>query len=87
MLLLKESAMKMSISGVLALTMVLMFAAVVSAAPKIKGEQVDYKAGGVKMKGYLAYDENLKGKRPGVLVVHEWWGLNEYSTEARADAG
>jgi dienelactone hydrolase len=71
--------MKMSISGVLVLTMVLMFAAVVFAAPRIKGESVDYKAGGVKMKGYLAYDENIKGKRPGVLVVHEWWGLNEYS--------
>ena len=51
----------------------------VSAAPKIEGEAVDYKAGGMTMKGYLAYDENIKGKRPGVLVVHEWWGLNEYS--------
>jgi len=36
------------------------------------------------MKGYLAYDENIKGKRPGVLVVHEWWGQNEYArTRAR----
>jgi dienelactone hydrolase len=31
------------------------------------------------MKGYLAYDESVKGKRPGVLVVHEWWGLNDYA--------
>ena len=31
------------------------------------------------MKGYLAYDENMKGKRPGVLVVHEWWDLNDYA--------
>ena len=71
--------MKISIAGVQVLTMVLMFAAVVSAAPRIKGEPVDYKAGGVTMKGYLAYDENIKGKRPGVLVVHEWWGQNEYA--------
>ena len=71
--------MKRSIAGVLVLSIVLLFAAVVSAAPKIKGETVDYKAGGMTMKGYLAYDENIKGKRPGVLVVHEWWGLNEYS--------
>jgi dienelactone hydrolase len=71
--------MKKGIAGVLVLTMVLMFAAAVSAAPKIKGEPVDYKAGGVTMKGYLAYDENIKGKRPGVLVVHEWWGQNEYA--------
>jgi dienelactone hydrolase len=31
------------------------------------------------MKGYLAYDESITGKRPGVLVVHEWWGLNDYA--------
>lgn len=48
------------------------------AAPKIEGKPVEYKAGGVTLKGYLAYDDNLKGKRPGVLVVHEWWGQNEY---------
>jgi dienelactone hydrolase len=30
------------------------------------------------MKGYLSFDETIKGKRPGVLVVHEWWGHNEY---------
>jgi len=40
---------------------------------------VEYEADGVKMKGYLAYDDAIKGKRPGVLVVHEWWGLNDYA--------
>ena len=30
------------------------------------------------LKGYLAYDDQIEGKRPGVLVVHEWWGHNEY---------
>jgi dienelactone hydrolase len=34
---------------------------------------------GVKFQGYLAYDENIEGKRPGILVVHEWWGLNPYA--------
>jgi dienelactone hydrolase len=58
---------------------VVLIAGLASAAPKIKGEPVEYKAGGVTMKGYLAYDENMKGKRPGVLVVHEWWGHNEYA--------
>jgi len=48
------------------------------AKPKIEGKPVEYTAGGVTLKGYLAYDENMKGKRPGVLVVHEWWGQNEY---------
>jgi dienelactone hydrolase len=49
------------------------------AEPKIQGKTVEYSAQGVVMKGYLAYDEAIKGKRPGVLVVHEWWGLNDYA--------
>jgi dienelactone hydrolase len=44
----------------------------------IKTEPVDYSSGGVTMKGYIAYDDVKQGKRPGVLVVHEWWGHNEY---------
>ena len=44
----------------------------------IRGEEVSYEAGDVTLKGYLAYDANIKGKRPGVLVVHEWWGHNDY---------
>jgi dienelactone hydrolase len=45
----------------------------------VKGEEVQYQDDGVAMKGYLAYDDAVKGKRPGVLVVHEWWGHNEYT--------
>ena len=62
----------------LAVGMVLM-ASFALAAPNIEGKTVEYKSGGVTMKGYLAYDANIKGKRPGVLVVHEWWGHNEYA--------
>ena len=36
------------------------------------------------MEGYLAYDAAREGKRPGVLVVHEWWGHNDYARR-RAD--
>ena len=54
-------------------------AGVAAAEPKILGKTVDYSAQGVVMKGYLAYDESIQGKRPGVLVVHEWWGLNDYA--------
>jgi len=45
----------------------------------VQGRDVDYEADGVTLKGYLAYDDAVKGKRPGVLVVHEWWGQNEYA--------
>ncbi len=41
-------------------------------------EVVEYEHDGVKLKGFLAYDDAVKEKRPGVLVVHEWWGLNDY---------
>jgi len=45
----------------------------------VKGEEVQYKSGNTVLKGYLAWDDAVKGKRPGVLVVHEWWGHNEYA--------
>lgn len=48
------------------------------AAHKIIGRNVEYTAGGITMKGYLAYDGKVQGKQPGVLVVHEWWGQNTY---------
>jgi dienelactone hydrolase len=56
----------------------MVFASPAAASPKITGKYVTYRTGDVIMKGYLAYDENLKDKRPGILVVHEWWGQNEY---------
>ncbi len=45
---------------------------------RIIGKPVEYRVNGMTMNGYLAYDDNLKGKRPGVLVVPEWWGVNDY---------
>lgn len=42
-------------------------------------EVVSYQAGDATMKGYIAYDDKVEGKRPGVLVVHEWWGHNDYA--------
>lgn len=39
---------------------------------------VDYKDGDKVLEGYLAYDDSASAQRPGVIVVHEWWGLNPY---------
>ena len=62
-----------------AVALVAAIAGSASAKPNIKGKEVSYSSGTTVMKGYLAYDKNLKGKRPGILVVHEWWGHNEYA--------
>ncbi|MDD2582294.1 MAG: dienelactone hydrolase family protein [Desulfuromonadaceae bacterium] len=50
-----------------------------SAEAKVSGREVEYRAGTTVLKGYLAEETALKGKRPAVLVVHEWWGLNDYA--------
>ena len=49
-----------------------------SASSKIREDKVTYSVGNKTYNGVIVYDENRKGKRPAVLVVHEWWGLNEY---------
>ncbi len=46
---------------------------------------VDYSADGTPLKGFIAYDSSKTGKRPGIVVVHEWWGMNDYA-EHRADS-
>jgi dienelactone hydrolase len=47
--------------------------------PKLKEENISYKIDSLTMDGYIVYDENIEGKRPAVMVVHEWWGLNDYA--------
>jgi dienelactone hydrolase len=45
---------------------------------KVLTKPVSYQHEGLELEGYLAYDDSIEGKRPAVLVVHEWWGLNDY---------
>ncbi|MGB0683335.1 MAG: dienelactone hydrolase family protein [Magnetovibrionaceae bacterium] len=45
----------------------------------LKSETVTYTVDGQELTGYLVYDEAISGKRPGVIVVHEWWGHDAYA--------
>jgi Dienelactone hydrolase family len=45
---------------------------------KVISRSVEYKQDNTVLQGYLAYNDSKTGKRPGVLVVHEWWGLKDY---------
>jgi len=45
----------------------------------VQGKEIIYEVDGKQFTGYLAVDDALKGQRPGVLVVHEWWGHNAYA--------
>ena len=46
---------------------------------EIRSQVVQYQIAGKPFQGYLSYDDAIGGKRPGVLVVHEWWGHNAYA--------
>lgn len=47
---------------------------------------IDYKAAdGTPLRGYFAWDDAVTEKRPGIVVVHEWWGLNDYARRRARD--
>jgi dienelactone hydrolase len=56
-------------------------AAPVEAAPEIEEKAVEYKQGDTVCEGFLAVDPSVQGKRPGVLVVHEWMGLVDFTKD------
>src|SRR3972149_2919191 len=49
-----------------------------NAHAEVVSEWVEYKQGNTVLEGYLAYDSAISGKRPGILVVHEWKGVGPY---------
>ena len=57
-----------------------------SAYADVQTKTISYKHGDLECHGYLAWDNAVDGPRPGVLVVHEWWGLNDYA-RSRAEHG
>jgi dienelactone hydrolase len=50
-----------------------------AARAELVSQLVDYKDGEVNLRGYLVYDDAVEGKRPGIVVVHDWMGSGEYS--------
>jgi len=66
------------------IALVVLLFSCLSTQAAVKGEEIHYRVDGKPFTGYLAYDDAINGKRPGVLVVHEWWGHNAYARR-RAD--
>jgi dienelactone hydrolase len=48
---------------------------------ELREQAVSYRSADTTLKGYLVWDDKFTGKRPGILVVHEFWGLNDYPRE------
>ncbi len=61
------------------LTFIVLAMAYISVAgAEVVGKVVEYSYGNIKLRGYIAYDNSIKEKRPGIIVVHEWWGVTDY---------
>jgi len=56
-----------------------LFALALSAEAAVQSKAVEYKDGDTVLTGQLYWDDAVEGSRPGVLVIHEWWGLNDYA--------
>ena len=57
-----------------------------TAQAAVQTREIPYSAtDGTQLVGYYAWDDSITGKRPGVIVVHEWWGLNDYAKRRARD--
>ena len=56
----------------------------IPAQAKLVTKTIEYKQGDTTLEGYLAYDDSFSGKRPGVLIVHQWMGLTDYEENRAA---
>jgi dienelactone hydrolase len=63
----------------IALVLLILVLGATTVQAKVLTKNISYQDDGVVLEGYLAYDDSVKGKAPGVLIVHEWWGLNGYA--------
>ncbi|HYG74695.1 MAG TPA: dienelactone hydrolase family protein [Planctomycetota bacterium] len=61
------------------LTLLVAFLLALPALAAVKVDTVTYKQGDVELEGFMVYDDAAQGKRPGVLIVHDWMGNGEFS--------
>src|SRR4051812_34703290 len=60
------------------LTTLLALACVLTARAQMHTQTIEYKDGDTVLEGFSAYDASIQGKRPAVLIVHQWKGLTDY---------
>ena len=63
----------------LSTSLLLLMLVAVPVMAEIETHDVPYTHDGVELLGFVAWDNSIEGVRPGVLVVHEWTGLNDYA--------
>ena len=70
--------MRAMVLGSLCAVVMAATATVTTARAEIKEVPVTYSDGTTTMKGFVVYDDAVQGKRPGIIMVHEWWGITPH---------